>query len=72
MQLTRKNIKKAALVNMSVEMRITNKGEINSKYLNFHLVSAFLCLTLHSQFSIIIKTHFYRWSVTTDRINTYL
>ena len=38
MQLTIKNIKKAALVNMSVEMSIRNKGEINSKYLNLHLV----------------------------------
>ena len=50
MQLTIKNIKKPTLVDRSLEMRIRNKGEINSKYLNLHLVSVFLCLTLHSQF----------------------
>ena len=50
MQLTIMNIKIPALVDRSLEMRIGNKGDINSKYLNLHLVSAFLCLTLHSQF----------------------
>ena len=56
MQLTIKNIKKPALVDRSLEMKIRNKGEINSKYLNLHLVSAFLRLTLHSQFRK--KMHF--------------
>ena len=56
MQLTIKNIKIPALVDRSLEMRIRNKGEINSLYLNLHLVSAFLCLTLHGQFGR--KVHF--------------
>ena len=51
-------------------MSFGNKGEINSKYLNLYPVSAFLCLTLHGQFRR--KVHFYRWSMRTDRINTYL
>ena len=56
MLLTIKNIKKPTLVDRSLEIRIRNKGEINSKYLNLLLVSAFLCLTLHSQFRR--KVHF--------------